>query len=61
MRTRIILLSLLLCFGVQLFAQNTYLVDKCKVIKSENCTEDVGVVTVHGDGNKIFDEKIRGY
>ena len=61
MRTRIILLSLLLCFSVQLFAQNTYLVNKCKVIKSKNCTEDVGVVTVHGDGNKIFDEKIRGY
>ena len=116
MRTRVILLSILLCFSAQLFAQNTYLVNKCKVIKSEkctiykyngnssakikmagdvygyggfafydegsfvtfdlggeyealtftighddNCTEDVGVVTVHGDGNKIFDEKIRGY
>lgn len=116
MRTRVILLSILLCFSAQLFAQNTYLVNKCKVIKSEKCTiykyngnssakikmagdgygyggfafydegsfvtfdlggqyealtftmgydedcsEKVGVVTAYGDGNKIFDEKIRGY
>ncbi len=25
------------------------------------CTEEVGVVTVHGDGEKLLDEKVRGY
>ena len=27
----------------------------------EECREEVGVVTVHGDGKKILDEKVRGY
>lgn len=25
------------------------------------CTEEVGIVTVHGDGRKLLDEKVRGY
>lgn len=25
------------------------------------CVEDVGIVTVHGDGKKMLDEKVRGY
>lgn len=100
----------------QIFERDTYLVDECTVIDSDNCTiyratgrysekipmagdeygiggfslcdegsyvtfklddkfealtftmghdadcrEDVGVVTVHGDGKKILDEKVRGY
>ena len=27
----------------------------------DRCSERVGVVTIHGDDNKIFDEKVRGY
>ena len=116
MKKHIIILSAFLLMSVQLFAQNTYLVNKCKVSRSEKCTiykyngsssakikmagdeygyggfsfydegayvtfelggefdvltfnmahddkcsQDIGVVTVHGDGNKIFDEKVRGY
>lgn len=109
-------LAAFLLMGVQLLAQNTYLVNKCPIVKSEKCTvykyngnssakikmagdeygyggfsfwdegayvtfnlggqydvltfamghddkctERVGVVTAHGDGNKILDEKVRGY
>jgi hypothetical protein len=113
---RITLSILLAIISLAGYSQNTYLVNRCKVVKSEKCTiykyngnssakirmagdeygyggfsfwdegafvtfdlggeydaltftighdddcsEDVGVVTAHGDGNKIFDEKVRGY
>ena len=116
MKRYIVLLSAFLLISVQLFAQHTYLVNKCRLVKSEKCTiykyngsssakikmagdeygyggfsfwdegafvtfdlggeydvltfnmghddrctEKVGVVTVHADGNKILDEKVRGY
>ena len=108
--------AVMLLFCMSSFAQHTYLVNKCKILKSENatiykyngnssakirmagdaygyggfsfwdegacvtfdlggqydvltfnmghdedCTEDIGVVTVYADGNKILDEKVRGY
>ena len=116
MKKLISLIAALLLISVQLSAQNTYLVNKCRILDSEKCTiykyngsssakikmaggeygyggfsfwdegayvsfhlageydvltftlghddrctERVGVVTIHGDENKIFDEKVRGY
>lgn len=116
MKKLISLIAALLLVSVQLSAQNTYLVNKCRILDSEKCTiykyngsssakikmaggeygyggfsfwdegayvsfhlageydvltftlghddrctERVGVVTIHGDDNKIFDEKVRGY
>lgn len=116
MRIRILLISILLSLSVQIVAQNTYLVNKCKVVKSEKCTiykyngtssakikmagdeygiggfsfcdeganvtfdlggeyefltftmghddkctQNIGVVTVTADKNKILDEKVRGF
>ena len=116
MKKLISLIAALLLVSVQLSAQNTYLVNKCRLLDSEKCTiykyngsssakikmaggeygyggfsfwdegayvsfhlageydvltftlghddrcsERVGVVTIHGDDNKIFDEKVRGY
>ena len=111
-----LLLVAFMLFSVQIFAQNIYLVEECKVIDSDRCTmylydgdayaeikmagdevgcsgfslcdeeayvtfdlegkynalsfnighshkctERVGAVTIHGDGNKLFDEKVSGY
>ena len=116
MKRRFFLFAALIFISLQSFAQHTYLVNSCKIVKSEkatiykyngnssakirmagdaygyggfafwdegafvtfdlggkydaltftlghddDCSEDVGVVTAHGDGNKIFDEKVRGY
>lgn len=116
MKKLISLIAALLLISLQLSAQNTYLVNKCRLLDSEKCTiykyngsssakikmaggeygyggfsfwdegayvsfhlageydvltftlghddrcsERVGVVTIHGDDNKIFDEKVRGY
>lgn len=116
MKKLISLIAALLLISLQLSAQNTYLVNKCRLLDSEKCTiykyngsssakikmaggeygyggfsfwdegayvsfhlageydvltftlghddrcsERVGVVTIHGDENKIFDEKVRGY
>ena len=116
MKKHVIILSAFLLISIQLFAQNTYLVNKCKLVKSEKCTvykyngsssakimmagdeygyggfsfwdegayatfdlggeydvltfnlghddrctQLIGVVTVTADGNKILDEKVRGY
>ena len=116
MKNRIILLSILSLVCLQVAAQNTYLVNKCKIVGSQKCTiykyngnssskilmagdeygyggfslwdegayvtfvlggqfdvltftmghddrctENVGVVTVRADENKILDEKVRGY
>lgn len=116
MKNRIILLSILSLVCLQVAAQNTYLVNKCKIVGSQkctiykyngnssskikmagdeygyggfsfwdegayvtfdlkgeydvltfnmghddSCTEQVGVVTAYADGNKILDEKVRGY
>lgn len=116
MKKLISLIAALLLVSLQLSAQNTYLVNKCRLLDSEKCTiykyngsssakikmaggeygyggfsfwdegayvsfhlageydvltftlghddrcsERVGVVTIHGDDNKIFDEKVRGY
>ena len=116
MKKLISLIAALLLVSVQLSAQNTYLVNKCRILDSEKCTiykyngsssakikmaggeygyggfsfwdegayvsfhlageydvltftlghddrcsERVGAVTIHGDDNKIFDEKVRGY
>ena len=116
MKKFIVLLAAFMLANVQLFAQHTYLVNKCKVADSDNCsiykyngnssskilmagdeygyggfslwdegayvtfvlggqydvltftmghddrcTENVGVVTVRADENKILDEKVRGY
>lgn len=116
MKKLISLIAALLLISLQLSAQNTYLVNKCRLLDSEKCTiykyngsssakikmaggeygyggfsfwdegayvsfhlageydvltftlghddrctERVGAVTIHGDDNKIFDEKVRGY
>ena len=116
MKKLISIIAALLLVSVQLSAQNTYLVNKCRILDSEKCTiykyngsssakikmaggeygyggfsfwdegayvsfhlageydvltftlghddrctERVGAVTIHGDENKIFDEKVRGY
>ena len=116
MKKLISIIAALLLVSVQLSAQNTYLVNKCRILDSEKCTiykyngsssakikmaggeygyggfsfwdegayvsfhlageydvltftlghddrctEKVGAVTIHGDDNKIFDEKVRGY
>ena len=116
MKKLISIIAALLLISLQLSAQNTYLVNKCRLLDSEKCTiykyngsssakikmaggeygyggfsfwdegayvsfhlageydvltftlghddrcsERVGVVTIHGDDNKIFDEKVRGY
>lgn len=116
MKKLISIIAALLLVNVQLSAQNTYLVNKCRILDSEKCTiykyngsssakikmaggeygyggfsfwdegayvsfhlageydvltftlghddrctERVGAVTIHGDDNKIFDEKVRGY
>jgi hypothetical protein len=91
MKKYIFVIAAFLLMSLQLMAQNTYLVNKCKIVKSEKCTiykyngnssakikmagdeygyvtfamghddkctERVGVVTAHGDGNKILDEKV---
>lgn len=116
MKKLISIIAALLLVSVQLSAQNTYLVNKCRILDSkkctiykyngsssakikmaggeygyggfsfwdegayvsfhlageydvltftlghdDRCTERVGAVTIHGDENKIFDEKVRGY
>ena len=116
MKKLISIIAALLLVSIQLSAQNTYLVNKCRILDSEKCTiykyngsssakikmaggeygyggfsfwdegayvsfhlageydvltftlghddrctERVGAVTIHGDENKIFDEKVRGY
>lgn len=38
MKKHIFFIALLLLMNLQLFAQHTYLVNKCQLVKSEKCT-----------------------